>query len=830
MRRYALPLVILLGVTAQAQAPGKDGLAAFTAGVAIDLDRVIPANERGIVCLTTDAAGNVFGGTTGRAAHLFVYDPRQHAARSLLRLDGGIGLAYQLVRLPDGALVIGTQADPTGTAVKTDPAAVGHLIRVRIDNQGKAKMEPLGVPVAGQGIYALAYDAKSDVVVGNTWPDGHFFSCDLKTGKCTDHGAIAGYRTFEKPQHAADLNKGTDENVRYSRQVSRAIAIDPKTGAYTAGKDGALYRFDFEARKLEKLKESLPAADGRAPWASLDAAVVYEDTNEKGKRVTYLVGGTADGHLFELRLFGKDRRLLRPRGRALAQGTIQGLVVREQPVPGFDGVHQVIHGVGGHAEGMPRSFSFTRGGGTSALVAQGIPRVDGQVSMVGFGALTVDGQGTIYAGERDRIGRLVRYPLVPEKRKEAVRLPAAVTVLPPGPIDLTPPKLDCRIVFAPQGTTTDGSGYTAIRVGLDGTVYVGATRYGGYAWLLRFDPAKGGLFMERVVNVRNLVGEVLRGVNTQGKIHGIILVGADGRIWFVTKQAHEEFANRPEYGEDWEGYPGGHLCYYDPATGFSRSMGILKKQEGLMGGAIDDGRQKLYYRTEPKNHFLVYDIKANKVQDRGHVGAACRYMAMDKGGAVYTTGRDNYLCRYDPETGYVEDLLVKVEGAGGYTSPYYIGMGPNGKLYGVGIAHPFVMEFDIANYRKGPFPEVTVRNVAPAAPGGWPVHDIHAGVFGKDGRLYYPLVTTAPLEPGGKAQRHLRLMRFDPKTGKSETVGVPDTSKLDESKVKHAYVRNEKYKLDYIQGMAVGADGSLYMMDIYPQLNVACFPKLTAAK
>ena len=63
----------------------------------------------------------------------------------------------------------------------------------------------------------------------------------------------------------------------------------------------------------------------------------------------------------------------------------------------------------------------------------------------------------------------------------------------------------------------------------------------------------------------------------------------------------------------------------------------------------------------------------------------------------------------------------------------------------------------------------------------------------------------------------------------SETVGIPDV-KLDEGKVKHTYVRGDKYRLDYIQGAAVGADGSLYLMDIYPQLNVVCFPKLTAPK
>jgi hypothetical protein len=391
-------------------------------------------------------------------------------------------------------------------------------------------------------------------------------------------------------------------------------------------------------------------------------------------------------------------------------------------------------------------------------------------------------------------------------------------------------RLEGWVVFAPEGTTTDGSGYTALAVGQDGRVYVGAARYGGYAYLLRFDPRRRTYFMERVVSVRQLTGERRSGINTQGKIHALIIVGPDGRIWFATKQAHEVFATRPEYAEDPEGYPGGHLCYYDPKTGFSRSVGILKRREGLMGGAMDRARNLLYYRTEPKNLFLSYDVKTGAVKERGHIGASCRYMAIDRDGAVYTPGRGNYLCRYDPKTGYVEDLLVRVEGPGHYEAPYVIVLGPNGKLYGAGLAHPWIMEFDIAHYKPGPFPEVVVRNVAPAAPRGVPVQDIHAGVFGKDGRFYYPLLTTAPRTQGGKAEQHLRIMRFDPKTGRSETVGIPDTSKLDESKVRHAYTRDAKYRMDYIQGMAVGADGTLFVMDIYPQLNVVSFPRLTAPR
>jgi hypothetical protein len=72
-------------------------------------------------------------------------------------------------------------------------------------------------------------------------------------------------------------------------------------------------------------------------------------------------------------------------------------------------------------------------------------------------------------------------------------------------------------------------------------------------------------------------------------------------------------------------------------------------------------------------------------------------------------------------------------------------------------------------------------------------------------------------------------MRFDPATRKVETIGVP-APQFDEEKVKHAYPRSGPHKIDHIQGMAVAEDGTLFMMDIYPQLNVVWFPQLTAKK
>lgn len=830
MKRTLPSILLLFFIGSFASAQPVD---LFGRGEAIDLDAVLPANERGILCLTTDEQGRVYGGTTGRAAHLFVCDPEKKQARSLARLEGGVGFAHALVRLPDGSLIGGTQADPTGIARSTDPQRVGHLYRFILSADGPAKVEDLGVPVAGQGIYTLAYVPKSGEIVGNTWPDGHFFAYDLKTRTFKDHGAIAGYRTFETPRHAEDVNRQTDQKISYPRQVSRAIAVEPNGGAYTGGAGGLLFRYDPESRKLEKTTLKLPAAAGREPWASLDAAIIYPRAHDASKYVA-IIGGTSDGYLIELRLLDKDKYQLRSRGKPLTEPGIQGLAAtfHQGPAAGQDGEADAhaVWGIGGHGEGMPRSFRFTHGGGTSSVQPFGIPRVNGQPSMTGFGAIVADGKGSVWAGERDRIARLVRYSVAPEPPAKPKPGPRVERPANPEPLDEKEPrKLPCNIVFAPQGTTTDGSGYTALEVGKDGQVYVGAARYGDYGWLLRFDPAKKPLFMDKVVSMRQLTGEHLKGINTQGKIHAKIVVGADGKVWFGSKQAHEEFAQRPEYGDP-DGFPGGHLCYFDPKTGFSRSMGILKRQEGLMGGVIDDGRGRLYFRSEPKNHFLVYDIKTGDVQDRGNVGHMGRYMAIDAKGAAYTIGRNQHLCRYDPATGYVEDLAIKVEGPGGYLAPYVIALGPNGKLYGAAGAHPSILEFDIDKLKPGAFPEVVVRNVAPAAPGGMSVDDIHAGTFGKDGKFYYPLNTHVATGKPGRPMTHLRIMRFDPVSKKTETVGVPEVVGLDEEKVKHTYNRGAKYGLEHMQGAAVGADGSLYLLDIYPQLNVACFPKLTAPK
>jgi hypothetical protein len=797
------------------------------------------ANERAITAVQIGHDGTIWAATSGSKVHLYAYDPATGKSRGhVAGLDVGVGLSHGIAMVRDGSVIWGTQRDITGLAPRLDDKWLGMLQQMFFEPDGRTLNKPVGRPVADQGILALAYLPGANEIVGLTWPEGHFFSQPVASSKGIDHGPIAGHRTYETSRYADKINQGTERKLRYARQVSRVIAVDPATGAYTSGAEGFVYRYDPTSKKLSKLSVRLSAAAGREAFASWDAAFVLPAGGER--RYTSILGGTSDGYVFELRIHDPDKHELHSWGKPFAEPGIYGLVARETQAEGGSTI--TVDGLAGHPDGIMRAFRIVRGPDRFEVIAGRPPVVDGQASMEPFSNLVMDADGNVYGGERCRIGRLVKFsaasaltPNPSPKLGEGNRKAAAASSDEPSPLATAKP-LPCRVVFAPDGTTTEASGYTAIEVGRDGNVYVGSARYGDYAYLLRFpglplaERADHALpmFMDKVVYLRDLTGEHREGLNTQGKIHAKILAGKDGRIWFATKQAHEVFGTRPEY-EDPLGYPGGHLCVYDPAKNEARTLGILKHREGLMGGALDEERGKLYFRSEPRNHFLVYDIATGKTRDCGNLGAAGRYMAIDKHGAVWSFGRGQTICRYDPDKQLVEDFPVKVEGEGEYTEPYVVLLGPDGKLYGLRGGHSGVMRFEIDTLDPAARePQVIMRNVSPASPAGLPNLDIHAAAFGQDGRLYWPLVTAEPAEAAKRSARVLTIMRLDLATGQSELVGRPQVEGLDEDKVRHTYIREDKYALDHMQGACVGPDGTLYLMDIYPQLNVACFPRLTA--
>jgi len=371
--------------------------------------------------------------------------------------------------------------------------------------------------------------------------------------------------------------------------------------------------------------------------------------------------------------------------------------------------------------------------------------------------------------------------------------------------------LDGVLHLVPPETANHRSGYTAIAAAPSGKVYVGTAFYGGSAWLCELDPARKQ--WKKVFNAHQVTREAGTGLDSQSKMHAKIQIDADGVVWAATKQGNEMFGLRPEYGESSTGYPGGHLFSYDPRSERVTDHGIFKKQEGLMGGAIDKQRRRLYFWSDPKQHFLIYDIAANRVTDKGTIGGSPRYTAIDPTGRVFGTSwpeRHAGLWMYGPETDKLYDLAVQLEGKGPYEDPYVLVLGADGKrLFGCAVYGKRVFEYDLASIRvEAPGKETvpgtcgTIRVIDRGeVPHPDQAHDQHAGALGNDGCFYIV-----------NAQR---IVRYDPRTKKIEDLGQILTG------------GQPLAKASTPQGATVGRDGTLYAMYIYP-LAVVEFPRLTA--
>ena len=357
------------------------------------------------------------------------------------------------------------------------------------------------------------------------------------------------------------------------------------------------------------------------------------------------------------------------------------------------------------------------------------------------------------------------------------------------------PTLTPTVVYVPEEFHTGGA-YTAIQASHDGRVYIGTTVYAGYAHLLAYWPATNRF--EDLAEMSAATGERNPGPYAQAKIHTKPAIAPDGRVYFGTKSGKE--AEKVEWQLN---YPGGHLLVYDPRSGRTTDLGIIKPRVSILAVGVDPMRGLVYALTHPESHLVVYDPRTRAFMDREQFGPpggpTSRYLVVLANGDAFHPYGQNMMARYNAATGVIERLPLAMVGSGTYEPPYPLTAAGDGRrVVGVGDRSGQVYVFEPRER------EIGVRFLGAARPEGYaPTTSHYTMATAPDGTIYY-----TGMPPGGGG---LLILRVPPDLSRPQVVGsVPPLSPPPPG-----YSRPVARQL-IIQGSTVMPDGTLIIMTAYP--------------
>ncbi len=401
------------------------------------------------------------------------------------------------------------------------------------------------------------------------------------------------------------------------------------------------------------------------------------------------------------------------------------------------------------------------------------------------------GKGLVSAGEKT--GRGVSMGAVSPVRWCLIVALCGVIVA-PRPAGAAPvPVLTPVVVFVPQEFHTGGA-YTAIQAGGDGRVYLGTTIYDGYAHLLAYTPATGRF--EDLAEMSAVTGERNPGPYAQAKIHTKPAIAPDGRVYFGTK------SGKPARDARWqEQYPGGHLLVYDPRTGATTDLGIIKPRVSIISVGVDSSRGLVYAVTDPDVHLVTYDLRTRAFVDRGQFGPPgqdpSRYPVVLANGDAFHRWGDGAISRYAAASGVIERVPLAISGPGGYEPPYAVAAAPDGRRFlGVGNRSGQVYVFEPRER------EVGARILGAAVPDGYaPPGDHYTMTAAPDGAVYYT----------GQFGQDLFILKVPPDFSRPQVVGRVTPPPPPPP----GYSRQVAREL-IIQGSTATPDGTLFVMTAYP--------------
>jgi len=369
----------------------------------------IPADSSPITALLAHSNGKVYGATSGKRAHLFVFDSRVNKVFPLGELpEGAKGVHHAVVEGADGRVFVGTGLNETELLTLSRDMPRGRRaienqlwadIRARYKNYAggrlyayspakgdaavylpgaPAEVEDLGVAVPGNSIYAMAIDAARGAIYGISYPDAEFFSYEIAAKKFVRHGKWLEKLSYPGPE-------------RSWRGVPRALAVDADGVVWSSGDDGLMRFYDPRIGETGNTLMRIPGEYWETQAYNAFPVVEQLFAQADGS----LVGTSSDGFVFSVhpnvgRLvnWGKPRVERRIRAAAI----------------GRDGR---LYTICGEKDNVCRLFSFRSDEGHVDWGVLGVDRSPYYAKIAyQFDAMATAADGSILIGESDRRAKL----------------------------------------------------------------------------------------------------------------------------------------------------------------------------------------------------------------------------------------------------------------------------------------------------------------------------------------------------------------------------------------------------------------------------------------
>ncbi|HBE03223.1 MAG: hypothetical protein A2096_03025 [Spirochaetes bacterium GWF1_41_5] len=350
----------------------------------------IPDGESRITALICLPDGKIYGATSGRRSHLFLFNPAESGyykesfnscPMEIRVIEDAPAICRSMAADKNGIIYLGTISgtynNPAGGCIYSyNPENETHIweehgLPRRPFLLGAENVKIIKIyQFANEGITALAIDHTRNILYGITCPGSNFFAYNLQTKKITLQIKLEALRT------------------------SQSLLCDADGYVYGSFKEGSMFRFNPEKKNIEDINIKLPAQKGREYLSAVNSFTVGADN--------LIYGGTTDGNLFS---YDKNRNFIRSIGKPAMNNGIPALC---------SGNDYRIYGINGTGDDIARLFCYDIKNNDckdlGILQASGIPKF-----WVGhcFESMATGLNGEIYIGESDRISHLfIYYPSI----------------------------------------------------------------------------------------------------------------------------------------------------------------------------------------------------------------------------------------------------------------------------------------------------------------------------------------------------------------------------------------------------------------------------------